>query len=675
MISLWNSHKVATSIVSGFLVVIVAAVLLLTFLDWNRFRPALARAITAKTGRAAFIDGDLSVHLWSWTPTARVQGLRLMNPSWAERKVMLSVKQLTVGVSLGHLLRGQIVIPRLEVATPRVDLERDAKGRASWELGNPRGNPNGDHQPAKVPVVRSVVITDGSLRVDDAVRRLRFDGSFVVADQSGKDNASALQLHANGSLNEKPFSLEVGGGPMLDLTPSKPYDFTARIRAADIHLDTTVVVRKPFDLGQLDARFDISGRDLADVFYLTGLALPNTPPYRLSAAVTVDGTRYHADHIEGHLGGSDMHGSATVQTAGARPKLTARLESKSLNLADLEPTLGAVPDDTLAATQPTVRHGKAVRASQPPPPPAGTPAKTANTRLFSDAQLQVNRVRGMDADVTYRAASVKVPKIPMKDVDFHLRLDDGLLTLDPLSFELEQGRFSGEVRLDARAAEPDTSIDMRMRDIDLAEFKSAGSSAAPLSGTLTGRVQLHGSGDSMHRAASSAEGTVSFVVPHGGFNQAFAELTGIDVGKGVGLLLTKKDSQAAIRCSVIDFRGKDGVFGAKTFFIDTTDVLIKGRGSVNLGTERLDLELKGDPKHVRFTRLRSPITVGGTLADPSVGLDAKKLVGQGAVAVALGTVLTPVAAVIAFVDPGLAKDQDCTQALADEPAARQARAN
>jgi uncharacterized protein involved in outer membrane biogenesis len=210
---------------------------------------------------------------------------------------------------------------------------------------------------------------------------------------------------------------------------------------------------------------------------------------------------------------------------------------------------------------------------------------------------------------------------------------------------------------------------MHMRDIDLAQFKSADQQDSPLSGTLTGRVQLDGVGDSMHRVASSAHGTVSVVVPHGGFNQAFAELTGIDVGKGLGLLLTKKDSQAAIRCSVIDFQGNDGVFRAKTFFIDTTDVLIKGQGDVDLGTERLDLKLTGEPKHVRFTRLRSPITVGGTLADPSFGLDVKKLAVQGAVAAALGTVLTPVAAVLAFVDPGLAKDQNCAQALADAPVA------
>jgi len=113
----------------------------------------------------------------------------------------------------------------------------------------------------------------------------------------------------------------------------------------------------------------------------------------------------------------------------------------------------------------------------------------------------------------------------------------------------------------------------------------------------------------------------------------------------------------------MDFQAHKGTLAAKTFFVDTTDVLIHGRGDIDLQDEKLNLALKGDPKQVRFTRVRAPITVGGTLAHPSIGVDVRKLAGQGAVAAALGTLLTPLATVIAFVDPGLAKNKDCSSAL------------
>src|SRR6202020_2413972 len=73
----------------------------------------------------------------------------------------------------------------------------------------------------------------------------------------------------------------------------------------------------------------------------------------------------------------------------------------------------------------------------------------------------------------------------------------------------------------------------------------------------------------------------------------------------------------------------------------------------------------GDPKKVRMFRLRSPITLHGTLLHPAIGVKAENLAAQAGVAVALGTLLTPFAAALAFIDPGLAKDKDCSAVMAE----------
>jgi hypothetical protein len=102
--------------------------------------------------------------------------------------------------------------------------------------------------------------------------------------------------------------------------------------------------------------------------------------------------------------------------------------------------------------------------------------------------------------------------------------------------------------------------------------------------------------------------------------------------------------------------------------VDTTNVLITGRGKINLGDEDIDLALQGDPKKVRLLRLRSPISLHGTLLHPAVGLQAGKLAEQAGIAAALGVLLTPVASALAFIDPGLAKDKDCSTVLAQADA-------
>jgi AsmA family protein len=653
-----------TLIVLGTLVLLI--VLLAIFFDWNLFRPTLARIISEKTGRHTVIRGNLRVHLWSFEPSAEIDGLTLDNPAWAEHAVMFTADRLTLSVSLGRLLRGQVVLPQIEVVHPIIDLERDAQERASWELGTQEGRPQQSSQPAKIPTIRRLLIQGGKIHVSDSVRKLKLDGSLNAADVAG-DEKGGFDLKCTGSLNAKPFRADLHGGPLINLDPDHPYEMTVHLTASDIKLDARTSFPKPFDLARYSVKFEVSGNDLADVYYLTGLALPNTPPYRLAADVEHRGTLFRMDDLKGKLGSSDLEGMVEIETGRKRPKFTAKLRSDTLNMVDLAPTLGqpAAPANTLAPANasPSPQGSPAAQAS--PGAHAARAAQPAAQRLFPDADLQVNRVRAMDADVTYQARSVTAPKLPMKEVRFHLLLNSGVLKLAPLSFVLDSGKFDGNVTIDASKPVPESTIDMGIDAVDLSQFKSAKLKQPPLQGSMSGRLKIHGYGASVHKLAASADGTVSVALPTGQMNDALAELTGIDVVKGLGLLLSQKRPNAAIRCGVIDFQAQKGTLDARSVFIDTTNVLITGRGHVDLDDERLDLSLQGDPKKVRFFRLRSPITLHGTLLHPAVGVKPEKLLAQAGVAAALGTLLTPFAAALAFIDPGLAKNKDCSAVIAE----------
>jgi uncharacterized protein involved in outer membrane biogenesis len=655
---------------------VLVMVLFLALFNWNYFKPTLARIISEKTGRPTTIDGNLAVHLWSWNPSAEVDGLTMKNPAWAEHDVLFHADRLIVSVSLGRLLRGQLVLPEIDVIRPTVDLERDSKGRASWEFGDASGKPHASSKPAKIPTIRRLLIQDGTVRVTDRIRKLSLDGSLNASDEAG-DESAGFTLKCSGSLNEKPFHAQLHGGPLVNLDPDHPYDLAARLTASDITVDAHASFPKPFDLASYRVKFSISGRDLADVYYLTGLALPNTPPYQLSADVRHMGTEFRLEDFKGKLGSSDLEGELQVETSGDKPKLIAKIHSENLNMVDLAPTLGDPASSPASSLQTPAAGGPPAGAQAPVAaavpasprhhsskvPPATQPAPPAD-HLFPDADLQVDRVRGMDADVTYHADSVVAPKLPMKEVAFHLQLHDGVLQLSPLSFVLAAGKFSGSVVIDAHKDVPETTIDMGIDDVDLGQFKSASENQPPLDGSMVGRLKIHGSGTSVHKLASTADGTLSVALPEGHMNNALAELTGINVINGLGLLLSQSQKETGIRCGIVDFQAQNGILDSKSVFIDTTHVLITGRGNVNLGDEKLDLTLQGDPKQIRLLRLRSPITLHGTLLHPSIGVKADKLIEQTGIAVALGTLLTPAAAALALIDPGLAKNKDCSAVVA-----------
>jgi len=116
---------------------------------------------------------------------------------------------------------------------------------------------------------------------------------------------------------------------------------------------------------------------------------------------------------------------------------------------------------------------------------------------------------------------------------------------------------------------------------------------------------------------------------------------------------------------VANFKAEGGVFAAQDIVIDTDKVLVLGRGEVDLGTEILDLTLTGQPKKFRFFRIKSPIEIHGTLKKPKVGLKPGNTPGEVALATALGVLATPLASVVAFIDPGLAKNADCSALIAE----------
>lgn len=630
----------------GFGLVGLAALAVVAVLvwDWNWFRGYAARAGSDATGRTVSIDGDISVDL-GWVSSVRVGGIRLANADWAKRPDMVKIEAVDLDIDLRELLRGRVVLPRLHLTKPEIALERAADGRPNWEMGPSTGAAAVE---ATVPDDRREFPVIGRLRIDEGVLayaapadRIDLEAKVSTASGEGGDGREEVRLDGRGSFVGDPFEVRLRAGSLLSLRESDapyPIDLYAKIGRTVIKAQGTAA--DPLQLVGPDFRLSVEGADMADLFPIFQIPLPETPAYAISGRLVKPAEAWRFEEFKGRMGDSDLAGTLVYTPREKRPFIQADVVSQRLDFDDLAGLIGADPD----------ADGKPAKAS----------GRADPGRVLPDTPVDLARLRAADMDVRFRGKRIRYPALPIDSMDMRARLEDGRLTVEPLTFGIARGSANGNLILDGRRDVPRVATNLTLRRLDLKRFFD-GESAAVTAGTFAGRIDLDGTGRSVAEILGNADGKVVATMAGGRFSRLFVELAGIDVAEALPLF--GSDNSVEIRCIVADFDAKAGTMRSRTLVFDTSDTLVEGEAAIDLKTEAMNIRALAHPKDPSPFAGRTPITVSGTFANPSVGIDPSGLIARGAAAVALGALLTPLAAILPFVELGLGEDSDCAGML------------
>jgi uncharacterized protein involved in outer membrane biogenesis len=610
---------------------LIAAVALV---DANHFRAPLARFIAKRTGREIRIEGTLTAHLLSLTPRVSAERVAIGNPPWMPPGPTAEFGRLSLSFELLALFSHAFVIDTLDLHAATLHLARDADGRANWQAHDP-GKRIGEGP----PLIHSLSMLEARVELDDRRRHLKFNGTISAQDAPAVAGTRPLRIDGSGDLNGHAASFVVDADSLATVKRGQAYHFAFDEHSSGSHLSGRGALPRPFDFHALDTTFEAQGEDLKDLYFLTGVTLPNTGAYRLSGRLVREGMHFQFSNLVASSGRSDVRGTLSIETSSGRPKLDADLHSQLLRPADL-----------------------GERAAGRAAPAAAKPL------LLSDAALPLTGIRSNDAVVRLHVAGFEAGRVTLHALAAQVAIDHGVLSVTSLSAAFPQGRISGRVKFDATGTVPAADLDLRIVDLALNQFDRKGTGEPPLDGVLQARLTLKGNGSSLHELVANANGVMTAVLPHGAIRASFAELTGIDVSRALGLMLKKDHKETTVRCGIASFQIHKGIMAEQSLVFDTDSVLITGTGTVHLDSEALDLAIRGQPKGWRLVRLRSPVLVRGTLAHPSIALEVRNTALQAGEAVALGIVLTPIASVLAFVDPGLAKDADCAALIAQAKA-------
>ena len=631
----------------------IFAVWLILFLTKGRFLKHPFESIAGKmTHRTVKVAGDFQLYFAPFDIKFLAEGLTVSNPEWATRPNLFEAKKIDTRIAPLSMLFGRRHFRWLDLADGAVDLEWNARhDRNTWTFSDKPG------KPLELPVIDRATLAGTTVRYRDMQLRLVADLAFETVMSAGKQIDDKVGFTGKGQVRETPFTL-TGAllSPNATLARGKN-ELTMTARAANNIIDVTGTLPSLADIEDVPLQVKSRGPDLSELLWIIGIAIPQTRDYRVHAQLVKAGQEYAFTRMAGTFGDSDLAGKFTVQNRSPRPHVDATLTTSKLAIVDAAPFIGYNPDIVAA---------RGVEAAA-----AATGAGPA--RLLPDAKLGFDAMKRFDADVHWTIRDVASTKIPISNVDVTVSLKDSLLKLSPFNFAMARGNVSSDITLDARKSPVHATYDIRLAQTPMGRLLAGwGVAESGTSGTVKGRIQLEGDGDSLHDTLASARGRIAFVMPAGTFWTRNVQLAELDLGTFVQKMFEKKLKEPVrINCGLVAFTVRNGVGAADPILIDTTKNVMLGRGGFSFKNEGLDLAFRADGKKFSLFSGQSPVGIGGSFAHPSINVVSEQLLARAGVGLGLALVATPLAGVLAFVDVGDAKSAACGPVLSGATASAQ----
>ncbi|HEY8219598.1 MAG TPA: AsmA family protein [Methylobacter sp.] len=606
--------------------------------DW--LRNMVNTTGSALLGREFAIDGDINVD-WDWTtPQVSIHKLRIANLPESKNPNMVAIDEIDFQIEIWKLLRAELNLPKLNFINPKIVLEEFSATKKNWDF------PTGDKSPderSDFPIIGLLSINEGKLTYRDHPKELAVKLDINTARGGAEPQKDMYTLSGQGILQNQPFSLQATGGAISTLrNSSKPYPLTFNIKMGSTHIGMEGTISDPAKMAGLDAQLNLQGNNLADLFHLTQIPLPPTPPYKLSGHLQKQNEIWKFEKFKGQVGDSDLSGDLTYDTKREPGLVKATLVSQLLDMDDLAGFIGATPS----------------KGTLSPEQKAQAEREKSNPRLLPDVPIDLTRLRATDMETRFKGKKITGTKFPFTDLDIGFNLKEGVLRLEPFNFGIATGIISGSLILDGQKDVPQVQSDLMLKRLSLKQFFTNPKFESLAAGYFGGQFKIKGNGRSLAEVLATSNGRIILLMSGGKISLLIVEAAGLDLGQATPLLLGE-DKSTDIRCVIGDFKDENGLLTSEIFVFDTTDSKLNGKAQINLKDETIDAKVEAHPKDFSIGSARTPITVTGQLKKPTIGLDPKELAARVASAAVLGAFLTPVAAIIPFIELGLGKDSDC----------------
>ncbi|MBB6190915.1 hypothetical protein FHS51_001135 [Sphingobium wenxiniae] len=644
-------HVLRTALLAVFGAIVLAWLIL--FVTKGRFlKHPVERTVGSLINRNVAVKGDFQLYFAPLELKFYAEGLSISNPGWASRPHLFTARKIDARIAPLSLIFGKRRLYRLDLTDGAADLEWNrAHDRNTWTFSDKKGG-----EPLQFPRIDRATVAGTTMRYADPQMPLLAELGIDTITSANARIGKAVKVKGTGRIRDTPFRL---AGDLLspDATVNRGRNqLSLRIWAANNIVDIAGVLPSIADVENVPLQTRARGRDLSELLWIIGVAIPSTRTYALKAQLVKDKETFRFTGLSGTFGNSDLAGRLTV-TNGQRLRLDSALTTRRLDIVDAAPFIGYNPD--IVASKGAVAAAAATGAGP--------------QRVLPEAALPVATMQRFDAALKWTIGVVRSRNVPVSNIDLTLALDRGRLALSPLTFSMARGNVASDLIFDTRSRPAANSYDIRLAPTPMGRLLAGyGVAEAGTTGMVSGRIKLDGRGDTIHDALSTASGRIAFVMPRGSFWTRNVQLSELDVGTfAYKMFQGRLKEPVAINCGLIAFTVRNGIAAADPILIDTRKNVILGRGGFSFRTEAVDLAIRADGKKFSLFSGQSPVGLGGTFARPSLNVISPELLGRAGAGLGLAIVATPLAGVLTFVDIGDAKSAACGPVLSAATASAQ----
>ena len=623
-------------------VLAVAIVLLVLFWNWDWFLPVVENQASAALGRKV-TAAHLHVHLGRVT-TATLDDVTVAEPAGFESEPpVATIGHLRVSVGVLDYIRGRgIVIPLIDVDHADADIiaRTDGSNNFTFKFMAPSKTPA---KPGPSPKLGLVTIEDSRIDVAMAKLRAKLRMDVHTTQDPADSTRNRIVVAARGTYAAQPITGHLVAGALLTIRDAAtPYPIDLQVANGQTHVSLVGTVQDPLHFTGANLRLVFQGADMAQLFPLTGVPIPSTPPYRIAGHLDYTKSRIVFRDFEGRLGSSDLGGTIAVNPHETPPALQATLHSHEVNLADLGGFLGGTPG-----------HPAENRQAH-----AGATAHGSN--VLPTAPINLPKLKAMNVDLAYKGDHIEGKYVPLDNIVVDFTIHDGAVDIGKIDFAVGRGELAGHGTLDPVAHGVHAKAAVTVRDVDLSHLLNA-THVFHGKGIVGGGLRLDGTGGSVADLVAHGHGGVELYMRDGGdISSLLPDVLGLEFSNAI-LSALGVPRRTNVDCFVAALPLDDGILNTQLFVLQTGEARTTGQGSIDLRNDTIHYALTTRSTGFSVGSLPGPINIGGSLSSPSI-LPGAEIVGRGAAAVALGVLFVPLA-ILPTVQFGVGKSQACQDAV------------